>query len=231
MPLLRAPIRGTAIGRAAIVLEAATGANRYQDTCLDTQRNPLFTESRARIRPSRHRGSYYRRMASTTQLYDGRLAPWAEVKALAAWDALLLGNGMSINVWPGFEYESLYKEADLSDSDRETFRVFNTRNFEAVLLDDGDLRLRFYGALRRAGLGHKRQETPALRFHDLRHTFGTLAVQAWPLVDVQAYMGHANIATTMIYAHHVPKHDAADALTRLVREGDEVRSQSPARSL
>lgn len=83
-------------------------------------------------------------------------------------------------------------------------------------LDDGDLRARFYGALKRAGLGHKRKEDPPLRFHDLRHTFGTLAVQVWPLVDVQAYMGHANIATTMIYAHHVPKHDAAGALSALV---------------
>jgi integrase len=79
-----------------------------------------------------------------------------------------------------------------------------------------DLRQRFYGALKRAGLGHKRLEDPSLRFHDLRHTFGTLAVQVWPLVDVQSYMGHANIQTTMIYAHHVPKHDAANALTALV---------------
>ena len=46
-------------------------------------------------------------------------------------------------------------------------------------------------------------------FHDLRHTFGTLAAQVFPLHDVQAYMGHANIQTTMIYAHHVPKRDAA----------------------
>jgi integrase len=83
-------------------------------------------------------------------------------------------------------------------------------------LDDGDLRKRFYAALKRAGLGHKCHEDPPLRFHDLRHTFGTLAVQVWPLVDVQSYMGHANISTTMIYAHHVPKHGAADALTRLV---------------
>ena len=29
-------------------------------------------------------------------------------------------------------------------------------------------------------------------------------------------MGHANIDTTMIYAHSVPKHDAADALSSLV---------------
>ena len=30
------------------------------------------------------------------------------------------------------------------------------------------------------------------------------------------YMRHASITATMIYAHHVPKYDAAHALTRLV---------------
>src|SRR5204862_6530211 len=64
------------------------------------------------------------------------------------------------------------------------------------------LRRRFYAALDRAGL--KR-----LRLHDLRHTFGTLAVQVFPLSDVKAFMGHADVATTMIYVHHVPQHDAA----------------------
>ncbi|MGH2989357.1 MAG: tyrosine-type recombinase/integrase, partial [Solirubrobacterales bacterium] len=73
------------------------------------------------------------------------------------------------------------------------------------------LRRRYVAALKRAGL--KR-----LRFHDLRHTFGTLAVQAFPLTDVKAYMGHADIATTMIYVHHVPQHDAASRLTELLSE-------------
>ena len=73
-------------------------------------------------------------------------------------------------------------------------------------LDDSALRRRYYGALKAAGLAH-------LRFHDLRHTFGTLAVQEFALSDVKAYMGHADIATTMIYVHHVPQHDAADRLS------------------
>lgn len=34
--------------------------------------------------------------------------------------------------------------------------------------------------------------------------FGTLAVQVFPLSDVKADMGHADIATTMIYVHYVP---------------------------
>jgi integrase len=78
-------------------------------------------------------------------------------------------------------------------------------------LEDSALRRRYYKALGSAGIEH-------LRFHDLRHTFGTLAVQEFSLSDVKAYMGHADIATTMIYVHHVPQHDAADRLTaRLAR--------------
>ena len=71
------------------------------------------------------------------------------------------------------------------------------------------LRRRFYAALDAAGL-------PRMRLHDLRHTFGTLAIEAFPLSDVRAYMGHADIATTMRYVHHVPQHDAADRLSRLL---------------
>jgi integrase len=74
-------------------------------------------------------------------------------------------------------------------------------------LEDSALRRRYYKALAAAGIEH-------LRFHDLRHTFGTLAVQEFALSDVKAYMGHADIATTMIYVHHVPQHDAANRLSR-----------------
>jgi integrase len=77
----------------------------------------------------------------------------------------------------------------------------------------------FYDALERAGLGHLRSKDNPIRFHDLRHTFGTLAVQAAPISDVQAWMGHAQIQTTMIYVHYVPQHDAAEKLTRLFDAG------------
>jgi integrase len=84
------------------------------------------------------------------------------------------------------------------------------------VLDDRVIRGAFYDALDAAKLGAKREGDRPIRFHDLRHTFGTLAVEAWPLHDVQAYMGHADIQTTMIYVHHVPKTAAADALSRIV---------------
>lgn len=77
----------------------------------------------------------------------------------------------------------------------------------------------FYAALAVAGLEHLRYvETGVLRDdpiipYDLRHTFGSLAVRKAPLSDVQAWMGHQDISTTMRYVHYVPQHDAAAKLT------------------
>ncbi|HZG65913.1 MAG TPA: tyrosine-type recombinase/integrase, partial [Herpetosiphonaceae bacterium] len=89
---------------------------------------------------------------------------------------------------------------------------------------DGDrLRRRYSKALDRAGLRR-------LRYHDLRHVFGTLAVQAFPLSDVRAYMGHSDVQTTMIYVHHRPQHDAADRLSALVEKagGYQMGTEMPA---
>jgi len=83
-------------------------------------------------------------------------------------------------------------------------------------VEENRMRDAFYAALKSSKLGAKRDGGDPMVFHDLRHTFGTLAVEAWPLHDVQAYMGHADIQTTMIYVHHQPKTAAADALTRIV---------------
>jgi len=87
------------------------------------------------------------------------------------------------------------------------------------MLPEDSLRKALYAALADAGIDRK--SFPAhggFTFHDLRHTFGTMAAQVWPLHDVQAFMGHADIQTTMKYAHHVPKNDAASRLTEFVRQ-------------
>ena len=73
--------------------------------------------------------------------------------------------------------------------------------------------------MKAAGVDRDRGTGQPFRFHDLRHSFGTLAVQAFPLSDVKTYMGHAHIETTMLYVHHVPRHDAARRLGAIVDAG------------
>ena len=74
-------------------------------------------------------------------------------------------------------------------------------------LDGSALRRRYKAALAAAGLR-------PLRFHDLRHTFGTRMIAKADIRRVQEWMGHADIQTTMKYLHYAPR--AEDA--RLVAE-------------
>jgi integrase len=56
---------------------------------------------------------------------------------------------------------------------------------------------------------------PAIRFHDLRHTYATLALQAGvhPKV-VSEILGHANIGITLdTYSHAIPSMQEAAAET------------------
>src|SRR3954447_13154856 len=72
-------------------------------------------------------------------------------------------------------------------------------------LDGSALRRRFVLACERAGLR-------VLRFHDLRHTFGSNAINKASLVYVQAWMGHADSRTTMRYLHYKSLEAEADML-------------------
>ena len=65
-------------------------------------------------------------------------------------------------------------------------------------LDGSALRRRYKAALERAGLR-------PLRFHDLRHTFGTRMIAKADIRRVQEWMGHADIQTTMKYLHYAPR--------------------------
>ena len=75
-------------------------------------------------------------------------------------------------------------------------------------LDGSALRRRFASAAERAGLR-------LIRFHDLRHTFGTLAVRgAESIVELQNWLGHSEVRTTMRYTHYREQQDAAERLAR-----------------
>jgi integrase len=72
-------------------------------------------------------------------------------------------------------------------------------------LDDSALRRRYKAARARAGLR-------PLRFHDLRHTFGTHAIRTADPRELQEWMGHADFATTEIYLSYKPRAEAARRL-------------------
>jgi integrase len=82
-------------------------------------------------------------------------------------------------------------------------------------LDGSALRRRYTAALKRAGLR-------SLRFHDLRHTFGTRMIAKADIRRVQEWMGHADIQTTMRYLHYAPREEDA----RLVAEAFRVEDAS-----
>jgi integrase len=65
-------------------------------------------------------------------------------------------------------------------------------------IDRSRLLKRFKAALRRC-------EVRLVRFHDLRHTFGTrMAAQGVPMRALQEMMGHRDFKTTLIYADYAP---------------------------
>lgn len=72
-------------------------------------------------------------------------------------------------------------------------------------LDASALRRRYAAAARRAGLR-------PLPFHSLRHYFGSMAVNRVSLVQVQSWMGHADIQTTARYLHAKSQADDAALL-------------------
>jgi integrase len=108
-------------------------------------------------------------------------------------------------------------------SRREHFTGLDDLVFGTVVgghLSDDVVRDAFYAALEAAELGHLRAKDEPIVFHDLRHTFGTqCAAKGIDLRRIQAWMGHANIATTMRYLHYVPQHDDAARLTAAFTAG------------
>jgi integrase len=99
--------------------------------------------------------------------------------------------------------EALARLASRGHDDQEGDLVFPATFGE--YLDGSALYRRYKLALRRAGLR-------PLRFHDLRHTFGTQVISnpAVSILQLKAWMGHQDIDTTMKYLHYAPRDGEAD---------------------
>jgi integrase len=75
-------------------------------------------------------------------------------------------------------------------------------------LDASKLRKRYKQALASAGVR-------PVRFHDLRHTFGThCAAAGVPLRTLQEWMGHRDFKTTLIYSDYAPSAHEAELVER-----------------
>ena len=82
-------------------------------------------------------------------------------------------------------------------------------------LDDSAIRRRLRRAQKAAGLR-------PLRFHDLRHSFGSLVVRELDTATLKSWMGHTRLATTERYLHAKPRHSDVARLDRAFagRSGD-----------
>jgi integrase len=67
---------------------------------------------------------------------------------------------------------------------------------------------------RRYGRAQKAAGVRKLRFHDLRHSFGTLVIREFDPATVKEFMGHAKLSTTERYLHARPRRGDAARLTR-----------------
>jgi integrase len=81
-------------------------------------------------------------------------------------------------------------------------------------LDRSAVRTRFIRAQEAAGVRVR-------RFHDLRHTFGSLAIRRFDLVSVKEMMGHSKLTTTERYLHSRPRPSDGMKLTEIFAEEDE----------
>ena len=90
------------------------------------------------------------------------------------------------------------------------------------VLDPHKLRRRFQAAVNQAGVRR-------VRFHDLRHTFGTqMASAGAPLRAIQEWLGHADLRTTLIYADFAldPNEGARYAERAFGRQSGHVRQRA-----
>lgn len=109
------------------------------------------------------------------------------------------------------ELERVFKASSYQGDDDLVFGHPHT----GLPLDRSKVLKRFKAACLRAGVGRTRKDgkgrtVSSMRFHDLRHTFGTsMAAQGTPLKTLQEWFGHRDSKTTDIYADYLPGADEA----------------------
>jgi integrase len=99
---------------------------------------------------------------------------------------------------------------------------------DLVFCDPLGRHLGYRSLTRRYKESQARAQLRALRFHDLRHTFGTHAIRHADPREVMEWMGHADLATTQKYLAYKPRGDAARRLSAGFRVHEELASTGDA---
>ena len=109
------------------------GAKRGKEVaCVPTHTpNQLWTVSGATDRPGADASGCQCNHNGRTMV--DRLLNWADLADGSRWDTLVIGNGLSINIWNDFAYSRLFERASLKPAARQLFSDFQTQNFEMVL--------------------------------------------------------------------------------------------------
>jgi integrase len=101
------------------------------------------------------------------------------------------------------ELQRLYDASPFQADEDLVFAHPHSRK-KGTPLDGSKVLKRFKAALRRA-------DVRDVRFHDLRHTFGTrMAAAGIPMRTLQEWMGRRDFATTLVYADHSPSEREAE---------------------
>jgi integrase len=117
------------------------------------------------------------------------------------------------------ELQRLYESSPFQADDDP---VFAHPNGTGLPLDASAVSKTFKRALKRAGVR-------SVRFHDLRHTFGTMMASS-PNVSMrtlQGWLGHSDPATTAIYAHFAPSEHEADWVEEVFGGSGTPRGELP----
>lgn len=115
----------------------------------------------------------------------------------------------------GMAYEALEIQKQRQDKIRQKYQLiyedegFVFARYDGRCLEQGGFMRKYHEFLRKYGL-------PSIRFHDLRHTFASLLLEAGESPKViQELLGHSTITTTMDVYAHVTKKGKARAVERL----------------
>lgn len=213
----REPIAGALVFYSPEEIEAVARAfteGRHRDPAY-----PAVNDSERRARQGEdHQDAEIVRVAAYAGLRQGELLAlrWRDVDF--AGSALTIARAMSAGVESSTK-SGRVRRVPLADQpaaalDRTSRRDHFTSPADLVFcnvlgrpLDGSALRRRYRRAQAAAGVR-------PLRFHDLRHTFGSLlAARGVDVVTIQKAMGHSALSTTSRYLHARPASEQAQAFT------------------